>query len=65
MKTEQLQPALAAPPAAASGLVVLGVPLDTWVLVISAVSGILYLIALIRDKYWNHYMGKRKEDADG
>jgi hypothetical protein len=65
MKTEQLQPALAAPPAAVSGLVVLGIPLDTWVLILTAIYTVLALAALIRDKYWKHYMNKQKEGADG
>ena len=65
MKHEQLQTGLAAPPAAVSGLVVMGVPLDTWVLILTALYTVLALAALIRDKYWKHYKNRQEEKADG
>lgn len=51
----------AGPGVSVSGAMVFGVPVETWAIVLTVVYTLLSLVALIRDKYWNHYRKKENE----
>jgi hypothetical protein len=60
MNSEVTTAVTAAPPATVSGLLILGVSLDTWVLIATGIYTVLALWALVRDKYIHHYWRKDK-----
>ena len=61
MKHDSSMIAAGAPPAGISGLMFLGLSLPDWVLLGTAIYTLLALIALIRDKYWQHWEDRRND----
>lgn len=61
MKTDTAVALAGAPPASVSGLLIMGYPLESWVLVGTAIYTVLALFVLIRDKFYLPW----KEKKDG
>ena len=62
--TDTSQAIAAVPQVTVSGLLIFGQPLDTWVLVLTAIYTALLLFALVRDKYLRYYFKKGEPDVD-